>query len=204
MGHLKRKKFDNRRERKRAPLSVVSDTNPLDAARAAGLCYVRDDEPGIRQSLSGVLDDATNPAACFAELYRHFASPHAWRVLPDVTETLGTLVKRRLRLGLASNYDRRLRSVLAGLPELAMIQDVAISSEIGWRKPAREFFEALGRQLGLPPGQMLLVGDDLGNDYEGARAAGLRALLIDPFHCASSVDRIGRLGDLPEWLREYA
>ena len=83
-------------------------------------------------------------------------------------------------LGLASNYDHRLRSVVAGLPELAPLRHLAISSEIGWRKPAGEFFAAVCRMVELPPAQVLYVGDDPVNDYDGARAAGLAAVLFEP------------------------
>jgi putative hydrolase of the HAD superfamily len=54
------------------------------------------------------------------------------------------------------------------------------------------------RQTGLDPGQVLLVGDDRVNDYEGARAAGLHAVLLDPRRREPVPEeaRIGRLDDL--------
>jgi putative hydrolase of the HAD superfamily len=95
---------------------------------------------------------------------------------------------------LASNYDRRLRSVAAGLPELRPLGHLVISSEVGWRKPAREFFDAVARAAGVPAGQVLFVGDDPVNDGEGARAAGLQALLIDPRGpCQGCITRVGDL-----------
>jgi putative hydrolase of the HAD superfamily len=42
------------------------------------------------------------------------------------------------------------------------------------------------------PAQVALVGDDVVNDFEGARAAGLHALLIDP----SGKGQLRRLGQL--------
>jgi putative hydrolase of the HAD superfamily len=80
----------------------------------------------------------------------------------------------------ASNFDERLRGIVAALPALRPVRHVVISSEVGWRKPAPAFFEEMCRQAGLPAAQVLLVGDDVVNDYEGARAAGLHALLLDP------------------------
>ncbi len=61
---------------------------------------------------------------------------------------------------------------------MAAVSRVVISSEVGWRKPALEFFAALCRVSALDPGEVWLVGDDVGNDYEGATAAGCRALLL--------------------------
>jgi putative hydrolase of the HAD superfamily len=89
---------------------------------------------------------------------------------------------------MASNYDARLRSVAAGLPELRPLRHLVISSEVGWRKPAPEFFAALCERTGLAPGAILFVGDDPANDYDGATAAGLRAVLVGE-------EGIGRLGE---------
>ena len=45
-------------------------------------------------------------------------------------------------------------------------------------KPAREFFLQAANSLGLPPAELLMVGDDLQADAVGARRAGLRAALV--------------------------
>jgi putative hydrolase of the HAD superfamily len=142
-----------------------------------------------------VLDDVSDPEACFRHLYSHFAQPSAWRIEEDTPATLTALGARGYRLGIASNLDHRLRDVLApgalrGLP-------LVISAEVGWRKPAAEFFTATCRALQTEPGETLYVGDDPGNDYDGARAAGLAAVLFDPRGRASvDVLRVGRLSDL--------
>lgn len=127
-----------------------------------------------------VLDDVTEPEACFDALYAHFARPDAWRCVPETTEVLATLAVRGHTLGIASNFDSRLRGVAAGLPPLRPVRHLVISSEIGWRKPAAPFFVEMCCQAGSLPGQVLYVGDDPANDYEGARAAGLQVLLLDP------------------------
>ncbi|WP_069804285.1 TIGR01458 family HAD-type hydrolase [Thermogemmatispora onikobensis] len=45
-------------------------------------------------------------------------------------------------------------------------------------KPERAFFAEAVRLLGTEPEETLMVGDDLVNDVQGARRAGLRALLV--------------------------
>ena len=129
--------------------------------------------------VADVLDDVTDPEACFAELYEHFAKPESWKCDPATQDVISELRRRGLALGLASNYDHRLHTVVAGLVPLRGIDRLLISSEVGWRKPAPAFFEALVRQAGVPPEEILLVGDDRVNDYDGARASGLPALLVD-------------------------
>jgi putative hydrolase of the HAD superfamily len=126
-----------------------------------------------------VLDDVTDTETCFQELYAHFARADAWRCLPETGEVLAELPRRGHVLGIASNFDHRLRGLVEDLPVLRPVRYLVISSEIGWRKPAAEFFREMCRQAGSPPEQILYVGDDTINDYEGARAAGVRAVLLD-------------------------
>lgn len=149
-----------------------------------------------------VLTDLTSPAACFEELFAHFASPAAWRCEEGAGDILQGLADQGNQLALASNYDSRLRRVVAGLPPLQPIRQLVISSEIGCRKPAREFFEHTCRLLGLPPARVLVVGDDRANDCEGARAAGMPAILFDPQGKApeDGLQRIASLTELPAWL----
>jgi putative hydrolase of the HAD superfamily len=131
-----------------------------------------------RSIVADVLDDVTDPAACFTELFTYFGRPDAWRCVTDAAATLAGLADRGYRLALASNYDRRLRAVAAGLSPLRPLQRIVISSEVGWRKPASAFFEAICREVGVAAPEILYIGDDRVNDYDGACAAGLRAILL--------------------------
>jgi putative hydrolase of the HAD superfamily len=142
-----------------------------------------------RSIVAEVLDDVSDAEACFRALFDHFAWPDAWRCEEDVGSMLDVLAERGYLLGVASNFDARLHSVVAGLPELQPLRYRVISSEVGWRKPAPQFFRRLSEVSGLQQEQLLHVGDDRENDYEGARAAGLHALLFEP-------RQPRRLGDL--------
>jgi putative hydrolase of the HAD superfamily len=151
-----------------------------------------------RRIVAEVLDEVSDADACFQELFEHFRRPDAWRCDPDAAAVLDALAQRGYVLGMASNYDRRLRSVVAGLPALKPIQRLIISSEVGWRKPAPPFFAAVCRAVGLPAEQVLFVGDDRANDFNGARAAGLEALLVDPNRreVDPTIPRVEHLADL--------
>jgi putative hydrolase of the HAD superfamily len=123
-----------------------------------------------------VLDDVSDEKACFQTLFEHFSRPESWRCDPATGQVLSGLAQQGFLLGMASNYDSRLHRVTAGKPELRHIQHVIISAEVGWRKPAAEFFAAVCRVVGLPADQILYVGDDLINDVQGAQSAGLQAV----------------------------
>jgi putative hydrolase of the HAD superfamily len=148
-----------------------------------------------RSIVASVLDDLRDGEPCFQELWQHFAEPESWRCLPGVEETLAELARRGYQLGLASNFDSRLRAVKEGIAALTPLHCLVISSEIGWRKPARAFFERVVTEADVAPGEILFVGDDPVNDDEGARAAGLRVLLLDPH---GGPERLTRLNDLLE------
>ncbi len=121
-----------------------------------------------RRVVSDVLEDVTDPDACFSELHEWYAQPRAWTCFPDVTETLEKLGRRGLRLVIASNYDSRLDQVCAGLEELRPIELRVISSQVGWRKPHAGFYRALCTACGADPDELLMVGDHVANDVEGA------------------------------------
>jgi putative hydrolase of the HAD superfamily len=148
----------------------------------------------VTDALAGVPD----PDDCFRELFDHFARPTAWRLAPDAAEVLPALQARGLVLGLGSNYDARLLSVLDGFGELAPLREcVVISAAVGVRKPGSAFFGEVVRAAGCAPAEVLFVGDDLENDYRGAAAAGLCAVLLDPYTKHEvAAHRIGRLADL--------
>lgn len=132
-----------------------------------------------------VLDDVADLTSCFEALYRHFREPSSWRVETNTEQVLLALSRAGIRLGMASNFDHRLREVVAGRPELWPLQHLLISSEVGWKKPAVAFFDRLVDEVEVDASEILFVGDDLENDFEGARKAGLRALLFDPKRSAS-------------------
>jgi putative hydrolase of the HAD superfamily len=127
------------------------------------------------------LAEVSDPKACFHELFQHFSKPTAWGVNTDAAAVIASLREQGLVLGIASNYDARLRSVVAGHAALAPLRDrLVISAAVGHRKPSRSFFDEVARVAGCEPSAILFVGDDLENDYEGATAAGLQAVLLDP------------------------
>jgi putative hydrolase of the HAD superfamily len=130
--------------------------------------------------VSHVLNDVSDSRECFQTLFDHFSRPDAWKCDPTAGNILNRLAKEGVVLGMASNYDSRIRSVVAGKPELAPIQHLCISSEIGWRKPSPKFFSALCQLVEIPAEQILFVGDDPVNDIEGAISAGIPAMLFDP------------------------
>lgn len=148
-----------------------------------------------RRIVASVLDDVRDAETCFAELYQHFADARHWRCEPDAGAVIARLRQSGIVVGIASNFDQRLHSVVATTSDIASLDYVAVSSELGWKKPASAFYSALSAMTGLSAGEILLVGDDAENDVVAPKRCGMQALLFDPKN-RSTGDRIGRLGEL--------
>jgi len=155
-----------------------------------------------RRIVTSVLPEVPVPDRAFDELWDHFERPDSWRLFPDAEPMLARLTARGLSIAIASNFDRRLRTVVAGLPALAGVRPaLLISSEVGYRKPHPEFYQAVGRALGQRPERLLMVGDDLENDVRGAQRAGFRGVWLDRRARAGGegearVDRVSALTEL--------
>jgi putative hydrolase of the HAD superfamily len=133
-----------------------------------------------RRIVRHVLPEIPDPERAYDELWSHFGNPASWRCFADVGPTLKRLHDQGIALCIGSNFDGRLRRVVAGLEELQPAAEVlVISSEVGYRKPHAAFFAAACQRLGLPPEEVLCIGDDAENDVRGAIQAGLDALLLD-------------------------
>lgn len=112
----------------------------------------------------------------FDALFRFYQEPTAWLAVPHAHAVLTALHQRGLRVGMVSNFDHRLPTLLEGLGLAPLLEVVVRPADAGAAKPdARIFAVALAR-LAVAPGEALYVGDDAEHDIAGARAAGLRAL----------------------------
>jgi putative hydrolase of the HAD superfamily len=131
----------------------------------------------VRETLDA--GDAPGFAACFDELFAYFADPHAWRLYPDVRPALAIMRAAGIRLAVVSNFDRRLGPIIAGLGLGELFDLIVPSSVAGAAKPAPGIFHHALLGLGVPAARALHAGDELTEDVEGARAAGLRAVLVD-------------------------
>ncbi len=117
--------------------------------------------------------------ALFEELFSHYGRPESWQLFADVPDCWRALRQRGYRVGIGSNYDSRLQTVVAGQPPLDENDGLFISSLVGYRKPAREFYDAIARAWELRPEQLLMIGDDRLNDYQGALDAGWHSIFLD-------------------------
>jgi len=110
-------------------------------------------------------------------LFAHFAGPEPWLVYDDVAEHLRRWRDRGIRLAVVSNFDQRLPGLLKGLGLDELFETVVVSSAVGAAKPDPLPFQRAMAELQLPPAAVWHIGDSP-EDEQGARAAGVRCVLI--------------------------
>jgi HAD superfamily hydrolase (TIGR01549 family) len=127
--------------------------------------------------------------ACAVELTQAWERSANFDLYEDVFPVLEELRAHGLKIGLISNGARDLGAFVA---HHKLDVDVAVGSrDHGWTKPHESIFRSALERLGVRADEAAMVGDSPEDDVEGARALGMRALLID---------RANRFPDEPERL----
>ena len=104
----------------------------------------------------------------YTDWYKLF---HNLKPYPGLSTLLGRLKTEGFKLAVMSDFSIRGRLAALGLEEW---WDLVFSSEeIGWLKPHPEPFLHIAQSFGLPPEQVLYVGNSVTYDVVGAYAAGM-------------------------------
>jgi len=132
--------------------------------------------------------------------------PDSLVLFPDVEPTLARLKSAGYRLVVTSNWHCGLGGFCRKLGVGDRFDHVLASAEVGVAKPDRRIFDEVSRRLGLSANQILHVGDNVTDDWNGARNAGFEAVLLQRDPPASDapsdmiVDAIRDLRELPDLL----
>lgn len=152
--------------------------------------YVRDVIAGAGALPSSSLGD-------LAAQVRHLRSVHdrfnLWRRVPDgLVDALDAIRADGWAVGVVSNSEGRLAELFTRLG-IARLFDVVIDSAlVGLQKPDPRIFHRATDALGVRPDEAVYLGDIPAVDVDGARAAGLSAILIDTFDVFPDFDRAPR------------
>ena len=130
----------------------------------------------IRERLGLDMSEDDIEKAVVGGLLERYATKGA-PAIGGAAETLRRL-SGRYRLGVASSSPIPvIEAALAGLHVRELIDAVTSSDEAGAGKPEPDVFLLAARRLGVDPAECLVVEDSL-NGILGARAAGMRVVLI--------------------------
>jgi putative hydrolase of the HAD superfamily len=112
------------------------------------------------------------------EIVDDWAEHRHFDLYDDVPPALDALRRAGVRVGLISNSHRCLSSFAAHFALDGLISGGVSSSEHGYLKPHPKIFEAALDLLHVPAADATMVGDSLTHDIAGARAVGMRAILL--------------------------
>ena len=141
----------------------------------------------------------------FEEVYEAFSTGKHWALYPETVFVLQYLKSKGYEIGVVSNFDTRLFPILRDLNIQQFIDSVTISSLVQAAKPAPKIFDHALNQHVIDPGEAIHVGDSIQDDWEGARGAGLTALVVSRDAPPSAdVDSIQSLEGLLPFLEKLS
>jgi putative hydrolase of the HAD superfamily len=181
---------------------LTLDPARFDAARDAALVHLQhhpeldhDDEIWFAFTESIVLGmGGVQPAsyACAVDITRGWELHENFELYEDTVPVLGELRRAGVKIGLLTNSSR---DVHAFALHHGLDVDAAVGSlDHGKTKPHASIFRAVLDLLEVEPRDAVMVGDTVADDIDGARAIGMRAILVD--RLGRNPDFEGRLDDL--------
>lgn len=125
-----------------------------------------------------------------------------FRPFRDARPALERLRRRGVRMVVVSNWDISLHDVLASTGLDAHLTGVITSAEVGVAKPGGGIFDHALTIAGVPARYSVHCGDSLREDVGGARAAGIRPVLLDRRggRRPRGIDVVSSLRELPGLL----
>lgn len=127
----------------------------------------------------GVVNQFESFDRFFEDVFQYFATAEPWVVYPETVAVLESLQTLGIPIGIVSNFDSRLYSVLRCLSLTQYFQSVTISTEVGSAKPNGKIFTIALAKHECEAHQAWHVGDSFKDDYESATAMGLRGIWVD-------------------------
>jgi putative hydrolase of the HAD superfamily len=109
------------------------------------------------------------------------SAAHRWLPFENVPRVLEELRRRRLRLGVITNWDASARTLLERQGLAGFFEHIVVSSEEGCEKPDPRIFTLAMHRAGVTPGECLYVGDNYYVDALGARKVGMGSLIVNRF-----------------------
>jgi putative hydrolase of the HAD superfamily len=136
---------------------------------------------------------------------------HLWRwPIVDSVVALRSLHEAGVPIGVVSNAAGQIEAVLGrfgvcqvGEGEGVPVVIIVDSTIVGVAKPDPAIFSFALDVLDVKPECIAYVGDSYANDVVGARAAGMRPFLLDPYddHAGADYDRISAVAELLDLVR---
>ena len=133
-------------------------------------------------ALAGTAGEADALDHAAAVMLREHRASNAWRRIgAGVRQALERLRAAGFQLAVVSNSEGTIEQMLTEIELRDLFDAVVDSAVVGVTKPEPRIFQIALDRLGVSPADALMVGDSPSADVGGARNAGIRAALIDPY-----------------------
>jgi HAD superfamily hydrolase (TIGR01549 family) len=142
--------------------------------------------------------DEARAARCVRALWAEHRRFNLWRRVPDgLCAAVGELRARGVPVVVVSNSEGQLQQLFDNLGMSATFDFVVDSHQVGVEKPDPRIFALALSRFGVAAPRALHVGDTFATDVVGARAAGMRVALLDPFgHYEGQHRDVSRVADV--------
>ena len=134
--------------------------------------------------------------AAFAEFTGHYR--RGWTAFADAAAALAAL--DGFRIGVLTNGAQDIQEEKVRAIGLEGRVGRVLTGEVlgGCYKPAEACYTAAAAALGLPPREVLLVGDDIVNDVTGPAVTGMRSVWLDRLGTSPAPEGFPRITTLTE------
>jgi len=150
----------------------------------------RDLDPETHRAVYlAVLADCGIPLAPGAaeQLYSRMLDPESWFAYPDTVAVLRDLRAAGIPVGVVSNIAWDIRDVFRRHRAYDFVEEFVLSYVEGVMKPDPKIFTVACQRIGVPPEQVLMIGDSPHAD--GAAAAiGCATAIVEPLPTAKRPD----------------
>src|SRR5262245_3195576 len=126
--------------------------------------------------------------------------------MPGAPAALSRLREHGLRLAVVSNSNGMVAEILRSVDLADAVDTIIDSGVVGVEKPNPKIFAKAAAAVGVQPDEAVHVGDLYSIDVRGARAAGCRAILLDPagawgpVDCPTAADLPAAAALIEHWL----
>jgi len=141
---------------------------------------------GWASTVATILSRAGAPephlAGLLDALWPEHCAHNLWSIVPEgLVPALGRARACGVKVAAVSNSEGMLEALFRDVGVLESFDLVVDSGLLGVEKPDPRIFQAALERTGVPASRALHLGDNYATDVLGARAAGVRVALVDPY-----------------------
>jgi putative hydrolase of the HAD superfamily len=163
--------------------------SPESKERVVDVAWKNRDAPGARGwgvMMATIFARAGVEMSALPNLIEHLWESHVelnlYSKVPDgFSDAMTALRALGVKVAIVSNSEGMLDSLFATLGIFDCFDAIVDSGKVGVEKPDKRIFEIACERTATTLAKTLHLGDTIATDIDGARNAGVRALLVDPF-----------------------